>query len=1646
MGFFNKVWSGLDFWDKQENQQQRQDFARQEEEEKKRRQQIQNAKQYTQQQPSNQTYFDEPQSSSATTTPVSQNVTSITGALGNPFLNITNQTDAQKAEGKQIADKTKKLNELTDKYRQEYIDKEKQNTSWFNRQFVDRNWDKRAETLARTRASREFQEQEGFNRDPAITQYSEETRRKLDKLSDNSGSKVLAPVLSTGRVGAGIAQGTTGFYDLITPGEGTNRFTKSITEKAEEVDALAKDLDIDGLYKTGNVAGEALSYLSPAILTKGGKVATFGDDVTKLIAGKGGKYRKFAADFAQEILDPKNIENEIIGNTRYFGQDTARGKSVSGASIAENAAMSTAGAFMPVILRKGISKVRGVDEGIAGGTSALTKADDIIKQPDTNPKVEIAPGIKVDAPSVDVPKINSQVDIPTQAQPPIASQVDIPTSRSVDIPPIAQQTSTFEITRPEPLMKAPIQQTLLPDVPEQVTPSTQPLRQASDIVQQNALPQPEIRPSAIQTPEQALQEKALVKAEKVPQTMKAEAVISDNPPITPVDKSGKPLADIISKEAVEPELSIESLKQEAKEIKTRTIKTADGKNEYVAQLGNSTKDRVGRQTGFKATETSPNFKTEGEMNAWIKKNIDTQSQPAKTDSIQAAPKKAVPVEKTVVETDTSFAKNRVSQALDPENPLQYRNLNADERRLYKEQMPKKAVSTSQTELPKTVSDDVGTTGEIGLSKGKASKGQEYNVKSREAFEQAGKTEADKTNYKDFIKKIYDEDAITDTDAATAKALRDRFEAGSEEHKLLSDIMNKNTTEAAQTLALVERTVRRIATARQLTDRFSSKLYRQFSDADVKNTLTKADFDTIRAKNEAFEKTRDNLTAAHNKFLENPSTENKEAALKAFREAAEADKAAKFAEYDLVATKGKKSTDKNIKKFIKEKESEAGVYTMDWVDQSLLSSLATMRNNTLNNSFALIEEALLGKRGAKRATKKTGEIIGGGLNEGTVKGIKIGFDKWKSDNALRKAAHGNAFTKFFKNKVTAGNTFGETSLMGTVYSGVNDHYKQVLKKAGFTGDEFKRRLEVNTVLDPDGIFPKYEKIALADLGMATMSRLDQKKLESRIQNTIAEKMGNRPGSATLAKIITRMSVGYPTIIARTAERGARRASFGVPTSIQASIALRKGTAEGRAEAAQLIKQAYKERGSGAALTALGATLYASGNLVGSYPKDEAERERWEREGISENSIKIGSDWHSVPSAAGVFALPLLLPANIASAIKNEEGVGGVAKGVVGTVVDSMPIESMVNVPNLVLDWLGDKDTGKGLTQLGASAVRTLIPAGSFFNQLAQAFDSTKSDPDKERLLDEFFAKVQRGIPGLSNMLPDKEIDGQVIKNPSFISKMAGVISTEQTEGVEKTKQISRQIDENVKKLNDYGAMNDTMRNILDDDTKVLFDKAKNGKKLKEDDIKKITDGITKNITKTDDSHFLEKEDYDNNIIALKLKKDSLAADPTTTKATLDDYDTQIKRGELYKKNKTPYSIIKDYREIDLSDWRKLGDPDDDEYSPETKALYEQLWAIDKEMAGSGVSRNSKSKDKQKYYAKEKKTGRGGSGGRGSSSGSGAAKLRSSGFRQLSTKDTLKDNKYVAVDKPKEYIPDLGLNNKAKTDLKKSIKIEKGVKYV
>jgi len=127
---------------------------------------------------------------------------------------------------------------------------------------------------------------------------------------------------------------------------------------------------------------------------------------------------------------------------------------------------------------------------------------------------------------------------------------------------------------------------------------------------------------------------------------------------------------------------------------------------------------------------------------------------------------------------------------------------------------------------------------------------------------------------------------------------------------------------------------------------------------------------------------------------------------------------------------------------------------------------------------------------------------------------------------------------------------------------------------------------------------------------------------------------------------------------------------------------------------------------------------------------------------------------------------------------------------------------------------------------------------------------------------------------------------------------------------------------------------------------------------------------------DDTAYLEREQYDSNLTALRLKRELMNADKATKPSDIKKMDIAIKRGEIYRDGEIPYDLIDAYQTIGVDEWRNMGDPEDDSYDPD---MYQKLWAIDERMAKAGVSYKKGALDKQKYSAKKQGSGkRGGSG--------------------------------------------------------------------
>lgn len=1523
----------------------------------------------------------------------------------------------------------KELDRRKDEAYKRTLEQEKKQTSWLDRNIMDRGGaEKRAEIAARNIATREYQDEKGWNRDPRVISYGAETLKKANKNSEDSQRKLEAvnkvsdkvdstyktidkiPVLSSvqrlASHGAEELQKATG--NKADAARTANRRTVTDFDMTdEEVNALPDEQRKKLRNMQNLMTGAApLDFLGLTGLLKSG-VATAVKSGTKDLIKDGAVSQ--ATKTAAKTGLKKDAVTATVGGVAGGGITAGAQEYLTG-EVDMNGVMQGAftGAGTSLLfgdpLKKAVSNVE-----VAPGVKSVNPN----RQADANAQIEAEMAQMTPAPQMDPdPAVRAQAIADMQAASPASSLRKVPTQPAVapeGMIPVRQP-----ITNPE---AAPA----LTFDPSDPTPAF--MRRDDRIAAQNAADDAEIAAQRQQDAQffDPLDAPAFERQGRVLPNQSPEVVIDGlrnssrnlaaDPTVAPLIQdafmrtgSQDPLSLVTNALSVTQDKAtvralVQALIPDADgNVLNRAVNSVTGADNtpdilealQVAATRAARDEPLGPVTPIEnpvpitadplenLTPEIPEISQQAPAvsGTVVPNDIPTDTPTAPTPAPRPA---AVPTQTGPVADDTPLVPAAFAEPAKAEPASAPVKATAETTTA-----PKKAkapAKTPQKDLVDTNLTKAAESGEIGKSKGKYSKGQEYEKTSLEATRQRGSDEAANTSYENFVKKIEEADGMTGKDRDTAVALQARQKVGTPEHRRLGDLINKYNTTAAQALGTIERTIRKTATADRLTNSFVNKLYKSTDDT---LTINEKDFDDVVAKNEAFVKARDDQDAAIEAFNSNPTDANVDRVLAAFKAVDAADRAAKYAEYKTASRLGRKSKNPDTKKFIAELEKDAGVYTMDWVDSSMLSSSRVMINNFINTFSSRVEEQLFGKAGAALARKFTGQAIGGGSRKGAKLGAKLGMEHWREAAKLRQGKDENFLTKSIKNFTTTGNTIGDRNTYATAYSGMFDHYRSKLKKDGYKGDELDRRAMVNTLADPDNIANDYMNRALTVNAMGNITTGQNiGKIETAVAEALSRVGGDNKLSKVGAKAVTRILLGFPTVITRSLIQGGKRSMLGTGSLMQ--LGYNKATG-GPAELRPLyVKNAVKEFGGGATMYTMGAALGYQGLITGGYPpaSDQAERERWKREVITENSIKIGDDYYSLPAALGIFALPFMIGANASQNIRDGKPVTeDMAMDTVETVINAMPTNSIAGTLKFLQDIEQGRDGSKWLAQTGAGLTRAVTPLGSLVNQIAKSLDPTANDTTKGDALAQFWAKVQDGIPGLNTNLPSKTVDGKEIKNPGAIPRFFGAVSTSQDEGVKKTEQLDAKATAANEELKAAGLYTDKLRNILDDETKALFDRSKNGEKLDEKDMKKIQSGLTKGVTETEETRFLEDGDYDSNLAVLRLKKKMLEADPTTRKDTLDAYDDQITRGELYKELNVDYKTIKDYKEVSLEEWRDLGDPDSDEYDPE---LYEKLFDLDAAMTEKAVSRKSADKTEPKYYEKNSGSGRRSGSGRGRSSG-------------------------------------------------------------
>lgn len=1452
------------------------------------------------------------------------------------------------------------LKALTDKYRQQALEEEKSRTSWFDRQFTDRKWDKRAEATAINRATREYQERHGWNRDPKVLKFQKGASQKLDEAQKNNTSGWIAPVISTARVGTGIAEGAGGLYDILTPGKGTNRFTKAATRKAEEQDQLARDMGIEKLYRTVNVPLEIASYFTPGVVSKGGKISqilgktsTKLDDILKL-GSKAPRFRRLTQEALQEFLDPKNIEKEFELTGRYMGQDSAKGKEITPQIIAENVAQSAGGAYLSPLFR-GLSRFvrrgrRGgetlIDEGIDAATSAGGTG---LSQVDNVRRISVGQDIPIDE------VVGEGVNIPVRTPP----------------------------TRPG----GPIIRELggdAPNVTRVPKPNEVAAQRAADRFNAQVPGRPDTRVGGItpRSPEAPfkLDESAVTSAQDKLVSDYADmlrdlgegngvAILPDGRRASNNFRPGMGSGKITKAQWLdEARRQLEAGEAEGG-IQKAFNEASDPEVQALLNRGEQPPVDEGRPIDVKEVKSIP-------VTDQTVVPTDLPETPGRVRLTEATAPANAEAQAVAAQMPAPILPKEVQEVLD--NPKQFNKRQVaaarNQAKLAKQYAKtQESVAESMSRIEATKSPDTpqpegyAPTGEFARGR----RGNAYQKASAATEAAAGEQEMALRSVDDLLTEVGGKDSFTAGDRRRITAALENIAKSNPNDRdtrlILKKLQSKSRTELGQGLAMIPKVVRKASSSDTLTGRWESKIAKVL---DNPSKLTDEDWNRVQTANDKFTLARDNAAALEEQFKRTGSEADFKAWEDAHKAARQADVDAKFTEAAVAqrVLRGEKGA--GVTKVLDEIKQEADVNTMDTITASMLSGTGTGFRNTFGTELAGIENRLGANLRAKVTKLAFGENVGGFNRKGARMGRKLGVVKLGQDARRRAEVGGKNPIEWAKNWSTTINSGGESSLQSQVNSRLAKYYRNEFAEQGLKGKELDMRMRHALLTDPDEMGNIFLDSAMKSSGLTGIFQKSQ-----AIEKAVTDYIGRNTDSKTAqtaAKLAMRIMVGFPTATTNFLVQSGKRLALGVPSFMEMGAKLAKGD---KKAAALAFDRGLKEAGSGAAMVGLGMALGSQGMVSGPYPDDPEERERWKREGISENSIKIGNAWYPIPQGAGMLGLPIMFGAAI--------GREGDSDAAVAEMFNPKNLSGLLPTDQIqgFLNMASGDGAPQDLKNTIASATRAVTPAGSFWNQLAKSFDETKNDTTTKDFWSNTFDAILAGNPITNTManIPDATDDaGNVLKNPNPAELAFGATSASQGAGIERSGQIQANVTSGLKELDDMGILGDpNLQEILDDDARAIYNQLTAGKQIDEKDLEKLQDAFVKGVSSEGtDTAYLEREQYDTNLAVLRLKKKRMEADKTVRPSSLKDIDTAIKRGEIYKEHEIPYDMISDYKSVGVEEWRKMGDPEEDEYDPD---MYEKLWQIDQLMTKGGVSYKRGALDKNKYFVREGGSGRGGRGG-------------------------------------------------------------------
>jgi hypothetical protein len=976
------------------------------------------------------------------------------------------------------------------------------------------------------------------------------------------------------------------------------------------------------------------------------------------------------------------------------------------------------------------------------------------------------------------------------------------------------------------------------------------------------------------------------------------------------------------------------------------------------------------------------------------------------------------------------------------------------------------------------------TGEKTRSESKTARGTQTRAKnevvSRNAITEEAQVFAKNTPKQDFIKYALKKDQPSVADEHIARAYLSRVDAGSPEYHQLNSIIQSVRNQSGTTQGTISRFDRKNASHQEITADYEKRL------GDVDLDLDDAGIKKLDKLGADYTAKREAASAAREKAIGSKSKDDIDELERAMDEARLADRVQKTEAYNH-ALKAAKAAEKDGRPLspaqfdaLKKLKNEIGVFQYDAVDSSLLSATGTMFNNLMNGFVGLTETMGSGKiagriSGALHSSESGGKVyVGGYSGKGARMGAKEGFKsigtEVKARNTMNATGDAGFLKKMwggYKNAITTGNELSEVNIRARIQSKTYDHYHQVNKDAGLKGEELHAQSRIDSLTDPLDIRKHYEAEAYLTQGMSALEKAGGKeRLEAKFKNWISDGLNSNTGlgqtikgraaSEYAGKLVSRFFLGFPSVVWRSGVvAGAKR----TPVVGLLIDATRYSKATDKAEKARIFAEGLEHAASAGTYTGLGMFLGATGIVTGSYPTDPNEQERWQAEGKTEWSIKLGNDYFDIRKSLGAFALPVMMSAQVGQNMAEgshpfdgfipgtETNLTGASRSPLVAIFGVTPVDGPLTRVNDIVDVIEGK---KGWADLAATATRMNVPAAGFFNEIAKmttaGISGTELEArDKDNQFREFINRLAVAVPGGGEAmgLDAKQTLGVDQTSTSIIGRLFGAQKGHNAAGaavVQGQKDIAAKNAAVTRSVDD-----DTFEKVLstmDEDTKGLYKRlVKEGKTLPPEKQTKIDDAIA-GISKGDnhESSFGDEGDFDTQAYILSKKYDKWVADTTKKPEDIQKLEREVKRtailGQSPGDHKETAKIYKKYKQISQSELKKMLDDEDlDNYDPDTANA---LLAMDNMFTQHGLSYKTEGDNawtKNKYDIAAINKALAGRGGGGSKN---LLATDVSGLKMMETDDGGSGLKYKTVG----GMPNL-MAATPKKNFKKTISIKRGV---